>query len=78
MSEMKEECSVNNTMQRHWVLKHLRDLHDLLPFVQFIYARNTHGGMLLLIKLQAEAGKEWKWQLQSVLLFKGTQWKSLL
>ena len=78
MSEMKEECSVNNTMQRHWVLKHLHDLHDLLPFVQFIYARNTLGGMLLLIKLQAEAGKEWKWQLQSVLLFKGTQWKSLL
>ena len=68
-------------MQKHWVLKHILiwdALHDLLPFVQFIYARNTHGGMLLLIKLQAEAGKEWKWQLQSVMLFKGTQWKSLL
>ena len=28
-------------------------LRDLVPFVQFKNAKNTHGGVLLLVKLQA-------------------------
>ena len=30
-------------------------LRDLLPFVQFKNVKNNHGGVLLLVKLQAEA-----------------------
>ena len=30
-------------------------LRDLVPFVQFKNVKNTHGGVLLLVKLQAEA-----------------------
>ena len=31
-------------------------LRDLVPFAQFKKRKNTHGGVLLLVKLQAEAG----------------------
>ena len=30
-------------------------LRDLVPFVQFKNVKNTHGGVLILVKLQAEA-----------------------
>ena len=29
--------------------------HDLVPFAQFRNVENTHGGVLLLVKLQASA-----------------------
>ena len=30
-------------------------LRDLVPFVQFKNVKNTHGGVLILVKLQASA-----------------------
>ena len=30
-------------------------LRDLVPFVQFKTVKNTHGGVLLLVKLQAKS-----------------------
>ena len=37
---------------------HIRGtLRDLVPFVQFRNVKNTHGGVLLLVKLKAEACK---------------------
>ena len=32
-------------------------LRDLVPLVQFKNVKNTHGGMLLLVKLQASSTK---------------------
>ena len=32
-------------------------LHDLVPFVQLKNVKNTHGGVLLLVKLRSEAFK---------------------
>ena len=39
-----------STMERNVML-----LRDLVPFLQFKNVKNTHGGVLLLVKLQAVA-----------------------
>ena len=40
-------------------------MSDLVPFVQFKKRENTHGGVLILVKLQASAMQPWPVQTQS-------------
>ena len=48
--------SLLQTFPTDWLVKETcAELHDLVTFVQFKIRENTHGGVLILVKLQAEA-----------------------